>query len=77
MIYAFIISFVLLMIGILAMGYRIFFIKDGEFPNTHIGGNKGLKENGVQCATSQDREAQKQNKNKINSDLIHQIKNIE
>lgn len=73
MLYAFIISAVLLLIGVLAMGFRIFFIKDGVFPNIHIGGNKGLKEKGVHCATTQDRDAQKTNKLKINSELIEQL----
>lgn len=48
------------------MGYRIFFIKDGQFPNIHIGGNKGLKDQGVHCATTQDRMAQNSNQ-KLNS----------
>lgn len=59
MLQAFIVSAILLIIGILILGFRIFFIKNGEFPNIHIGGNKGLKDQGVHCATTQDREAQK------------------
>lgn len=38
---------------------KIFFTKRGTFPNIHIGGSKALKEKGVSCATTQDREAQK------------------
>lgn len=59
MIEAFIVSAVLLIIGILLFGIRVFFVKNGEFPNIHIGGNKGLKDRGIACATSQDRDAQK------------------
>jgi len=58
MIQAFIVSAILLIIGVLILGFRIFFIKDGQFPNIHIGGNEGLKKEGVPCATTQDREAQ-------------------
>lgn len=59
MIQAFIVSAVLLIIGILLFGIRVFFVKNGEFPNIHIGGNKALKDRGIACATSQDRDAQK------------------
>lgn len=66
MIQAFIVSAVLLIIGVLILGFRIFFIKGGQFPNIHIGGNEGLKKHGVPCATTQDREAQLSIKNKTN-----------
>lgn len=59
MIQAFLVSAVILFIGILLFGFRVFFMKKGEFPNIHIGGNKALKERGIACATSQDREEQK------------------
>jgi hypothetical protein len=75
MLEAFIISAVLLVAGILLMGYRIFFIKGGSFPNIHIGGNKALKEKGIACATTQDREAQK-NKNKAAQMVDDMIKNL-
>lgn len=72
MIQAFIVSSVLLVIGVLIMGYRIFFIKGGSFPNIHIGGNPGLKNKGIACATTQDREAQKRKNiaGKMVDDLI-------
>jgi len=63
MIEAFIVSAVLLIIGILLFGIRVFFVKNGEFPNIHIGGNKALKDKGIACATSQDRDAQKKTSN--------------
>jgi len=69
MLITFIVSFILLLVGILILGFRIFFTKKGEFPNIHIGGNQYLKDQGVSCATTQDREAQKKAKfsfNKIN-----------
>lgn len=70
----FIISAILLIIGILIMGFRIFFIKNGEFPNIHIGGNKGLKEQGVHCATTQDRDAHNNKPRPMNNeDLIQEI----
>lgn len=71
----FIVSSILLIIGVLILGFRVFFIKNGSFPNIHIGGNKALKEKGVPCATTQDREAQKKTKPLNNNDLINEITN--
>ncbi len=73
MLQAFIISAILLIIGVLIMGFRIFFIKGGEFPNIHIGGNQALKNKGVHCATTQDREAQKKVKPLSNEDMMLEI----
>lgn len=75
MLAAFIISAIILFFGILFMGYRIFFSKEGTFPNIHIGGNPGLKKQGIACATTQDREAQKR-KNIANQMVNDMIKNI-
>jgi len=75
MLEAFIISAILLVAGILLMGYRIFFLKGGSFPNIHIGGNKALKDQGISCATTQDREAQKK-KNSATQMVDDMIKNL-
>ena len=50
----------LLGIGLLGMAVRIVFFKGGEFPNTHVGGNKRLKSEGIHCATTQDKIAQRE-----------------
>ncbi|MBP1677807.1 MAG: hypothetical protein H6Q20_2366 [Bacteroidetes bacterium] len=73
MIEAFIISSILLIAGVLVLGFRIFFIKGGEFPNIHIGGNQALKSKGVHCATTQDREAQQKTKPYTNSSIMNEI----
>lgn len=73
MLEAFIISAVLLFVGVLLLGVRIFFVKGGEFPNIHIGGNQALKSKGVHCATTQDREAQKKVKPLNNNDMMMEI----
>ena len=59
MIQAFIISAILLLAGILLLGVRVFFTKNGSFPNIHIGGSKAMKDRGISCATSQDRDARR------------------
>lgn len=77
MINAIIISVVLLLLGILLLGFKVFFIKDGEFPNIHIGGNKALRKKGIGCATSQDRDAQKNNRfdnQKMMNEIIENYK---
>lgn len=36
---------------------NILFKKNGQFPNTHISGNKALTDRGITCAQSQDAQA--------------------
>jgi hypothetical protein len=49
----------LLGIAMLGMAIQILLKKGGKFPNTHVGGNKHLKREGVHCATTQDKIAQR------------------
>jgi hypothetical protein len=44
----------ILFIAVLLMGVKIFFTKEGKFPDIHIGDNKAMQERGIGCATSQD-----------------------
>ena len=55
----------LFLISLLAMGLVVFllsigviFKKNGRFPNTHVGGNRAMRERGISCHTSQHKEAQ-------------------
>ena len=73
MFYAFIISAVLLFAGVLLLGIRIFFVKNGQFPNIHIGGSKELKNKSIACATTQDRDARNRVKPLNIAELIDQI----
>uniref|UniRef100_UPI0032177E21 hypothetical protein n=1 Tax=uncultured Draconibacterium sp. TaxID=1573823 RepID=UPI0032177E21 len=50
---------VLLGVAMLGMAIQILIKKGGKFPNTHVGGNKYLKRQGVHCATTQDKLAQR------------------
>lgn len=45
----FIVAFAVLLLGI-----RIFFVKGGSFPKTHIGDNPEMKKKGITCAVSTD-----------------------
>lgn len=73
MIEAVVISSILLVLAILLLGVKVFFKKNGKFPNTHIGGNKAMQERGIGCATSQDREAQNDNKHLNTIELIKKL----
>ncbi|MEG0947951.1 MAG: hypothetical protein RR212_06275 [Bacteroidales bacterium] len=54
-----IISGLIVGIAFVLLAVKILFVKGGQFPNTHISGNKSLKKKGIGCAKSTDREAQK------------------
>ena len=72
-IYTVIISIIILLAAVLMLGLRVFFVKGGKFPNIHIGGIKALKDKGVNCATTQDREARKKSKKMNTSNMINEI----
>lgn len=57
MIKTIIIAIAILSIGILLMGFKIFFTKKGSFPSLHISDSQPMKDRGITCATSQDKEA--------------------
>ena len=44
---------------------RILLKKNGKFSSQHISENKRMKQDGIHCATSQDRQARRKNLNKI------------
>jgi len=60
MIQLFIVSSLLLLVGILGMSFRVFFIKNGRFSSHDVGADPHMLKNGISCATSQDRETHKQ-----------------
>lgn len=45
----------LVSIAMLGLATQILLKKGGKFPNTHVGGNKHLKKQGITCAQTQDR----------------------
>ncbi len=51
------ITLLIVAISLLLLGIKVFFTKEGKFPNGHVSGNKELRKRGVGCARSQDREA--------------------
>ena len=52
-----IISIVILAIAIMLMGVKVFFTKKGSFPNTHVSNSQAMKDRGITCASSQEKQA--------------------
>ncbi len=66
----------LLLISVFLMSVAFFlfaigmvFKKNGEFPNTHVGGNRALAKKGVSCATTQDRIARKDRRHLLKENI--------
>ncbi|MFW5756095.1 MAG: hypothetical protein ACOCWK_05805 [Tangfeifania sp.] len=49
----------LVSIALLGLATQILLKKGGKFPNTHVGGNKHLKRQGIHCYQTQDKIEQK------------------
>ncbi len=53
------ITLLIVAICVILLGVKVFFVKGGRFPNGHVSGNKAMRERGIGCIQSQDREARK------------------
>ncbi len=47
-------TIIIVAVSILLLGIKIFFVKGGRFPQTHIGDNPDMKKIGITCALSTD-----------------------
>jgi len=47
-------SLALILLSVLLLGIKVFFTKNGRFPDTHVGNNKELRKRGIHCAKTQD-----------------------
>ncbi len=50
---------------VILLAVRVILKKNGKFSSEHISENKRMREDGIHCATSQDREARKKAKKKL------------
>ena len=48
-------------ISMALLSVKVLLKKGGRFPNTHVGGSKAMRERGIGCIQSQDREARREN----------------
>ncbi|MCY1722963.1 hypothetical protein OU798_21630 [Prolixibacteraceae bacterium Z1-6] len=67
----------LVAIAMLGMAIQILLKKGGKFPNTHVGGNKYLKSQGIHCATTQDKLAQRDARKQMKFKSLHLANNSE
>lgn len=58
MLYSVLLILLIVAISVLLLGVKVFFVKNGRFPNGHVSGNRAMRERGIGCVQSQDREAQ-------------------
>ena len=61
MIRVFLITLLLIAVGMVLMSVTILIKKGGRFPNTHVCGNKHLRRKGISSAQTQDKQAQREN----------------
>ena len=61
------IAIVIMLVGtsVVLLSIRMIFKKNSKFSSQHISENKRMREDGIHCATSQDREARKNKATKI------------
>ena len=57
-------------VAILLLCVRVLLKKDGKFSSEHISENKRMRQDGIHCATSQDREARRQANKKLKVDEL-------
>ena len=62
MFYTLLMTLLIVAIGVLLLGVRVFFVKGGKFPDMHVGGNKALRKRGIGCVQSQDAEARRKSR---------------
>ena len=55
------IALLIVAISMALLSVKVLLKKDGRFPNTHVGGSKAMRERGIGCIQSQDREARREN----------------
>lgn len=58
MLYSVLLILLIVAISVVLLGVKVFFVKNGRFPNSHVSGSKAMRQRGIGCVQSQDREAQ-------------------
>lgn len=58
MLHTILITLLIVAICVVLLGVKVFFVKGGRFPNSHVSGSKAMRDRGIGCVQSQDREAQ-------------------
>ena len=56
----------LLLLAVVLMSVRVILKKNGRFRSMHISDSRAMRERGIGCVQSQDREARRPQSNKLN-----------
>ena len=67
------ITLLIVAICIALLSIKILVKKNGRFPNIHVSGSKAMRQRGIGCVQSQDRESRKSNPHAIAEKLIAEI----
>ena len=59
MLYSVLLILLIVAISVVLLGVKVFFVKNGRFPNSHVSGSKAMRQRWIGCVQSQDREAQR------------------
>lgn len=62
MLHTILITLLIVAICVALLGVKVFFVKGGRFPNSHVSGSKAMRDRGIGCVQSQDREAQRKHR---------------
>lgn len=65
----FLIALIILAVCVVLLSIGMILKKGRKFPNTHVSGNKALRDKGIYCAKTQDKQAQ------LHKDLEERLKN--
>jgi len=61
----FLLAIALVALAMVGLAIRILLKKGGQFPNTHVGGNKNMRERGIYCAQTLDKIEQSKAKKEL------------
>jgi hypothetical protein len=68
-------AFVLVSLAFIGLAVQILFKKDGKFPNTHVSGNKYLRDQGVTCIQAYDETEQEKARNEVDFSSMKLVEN--
>ena len=66
MVRLFLITLLIIAVCMVLMCVTILIKRGGRFPNTHVCGNKHLRQKGISSAQTQDKQAQRENRMAVN-----------
>ena len=62
MLKVFLLTLVIVLVAVVLFCVKVIFLKNGRFPNTHVGSSKTMRNRGIYCVQTQDRMARMKKK---------------